>query len=42
MTGGAGLVGSHLVDRLMARGDSVIIVDNFFTGRKENVSHHTA
>ncbi|RWW62088.1 hypothetical protein BHE74_00030810 [Ensete ventricosum] len=30
----------HLVDRLMARGDSVIVVDNFFTGRKENVMHH--
>lgn len=40
MTGGAGFVGSHLVDRLMARGDSVIVVDNFFTGRKENVMHH--
>ncbi|KAL3725375.1 hypothetical protein ACJRO7_030400 [Eucalyptus globulus] len=40
VTGGAGFVGSHLVDRLMARGDSVIVVDNFFTGRKENVMHH--
>eukprot|EP00253_Pinus_taeda_P018798 PITA_18798 len=40
MTGGASFVGSHLVDRLMARGDSVIVVDNFFTGRKENVFHH--
>uniref|UniRef100_A0A5B7BRT2 UDP-glucuronate decarboxylase n=1 Tax=Davidia involucrata TaxID=16924 RepID=A0A5B7BRT2_DAVIN len=40
VTGGAGFVGSHLVDRLMARGDSVIVVDNFFTGRKENVKHH--
>ncbi|XP_071921536.1 UDP-glucuronic acid decarboxylase 2-like [Coffea arabica] len=40
VTGGAGFVGSHLVDRLMARGDSVIVVDNFFTGRKENVQHH--
>ncbi|XP_024533395.1 UDP-glucuronic acid decarboxylase 2 [Selaginella moellendorffii] len=40
VTGGAGFVGSHLVDRLMARGDSVIVVDNFFTGRKENVIHH--
>ncbi|OMO81942.1 NAD-dependent epimerase/dehydratase [Corchorus olitorius] len=35
-----GFVGSHLVDRLIARGDSVIVVDNFFTGRKENVMHH--
>ncbi|CAA3029058.1 UDP-glucuronic acid decarboxylase 2-like [Olea europaea subsp. europaea] len=40
VTGGAGFVGSHLVDRLMGRGDSVIVVDNFFTGRKENVMHH--
>ncbi|XP_073149125.1 UDP-glucuronic acid decarboxylase 2-like [Henckelia pumila] len=40
VTGGAGFVGSHLVDRLMSRGDSVIVVDNFFTGRKENVMHH--
>ncbi|KAL3517439.1 hypothetical protein ACH5RR_020028 [Cinchona calisaya] len=40
VTGGAGFVGSHLVDRLIARGDSVIVVDNFFTGRKENVHHH--
>ncbi|KAK9945683.1 hypothetical protein M0R45_011182 [Rubus argutus] len=40
VTGGAGFVGSHLVDRLMQRGDSVIVVDNFFTGRKENVQHH--
>ncbi|CAD6342792.1 unnamed protein product, partial [Miscanthus lutarioriparius] len=34
VTGGAGFVGSHLVDRLVERGDSVIVVDNFFTGRK--------
>ncbi|XP_051127155.1 UDP-glucuronic acid decarboxylase 2-like isoform X2 [Andrographis paniculata] len=40
VTGGAGFVGSHLVDRLIARGDSVIVVDNFFTGRKENLLHH--
>lgn len=40
VTGGAGFVGSHLVDRLIARGDSVIVVDNFFTGRKENLVHH--
>ncbi|XBJ10109.1 hypothetical protein VPH35_015050 [Triticum aestivum] len=31
---------AHLVDRLVARGDSVIVVDNLFTGRKENVMHH--
>ncbi|CAD5193348.1 unnamed protein product [Musa acuminata subsp. malaccensis] len=40
VTGGAGFVGSHLVDRLIERGDSVIVVDNFFTGQKENVMHH--
>ncbi|KAF9598015.1 hypothetical protein IFM89_023587 [Coptis chinensis] len=40
VTGGAGFVGSHLVDKLLGRGDSVIVIDNFFTGRKENVMHH--
>ncbi|KAL4591928.1 hypothetical protein LXL04_004903 [Taraxacum kok-saghyz] len=40
VTGGSGFVGSHLVDKLMARGDDVIVIDNFFTGRKENVVHH--
>ncbi|XP_078160463.1 UDP-glucuronic acid decarboxylase 1-like [Carex rostrata] len=40
VTGGAGFVGSHLVDKLLARGDSVIVVDNFFTGRKDNLVHH--
>ncbi|RRT76116.1 hypothetical protein B296_00030527 [Ensete ventricosum] len=40
VTGGAGFVGSHLVDKLLARGDNVIVIDNFFTGRKENVVHH--
>ncbi|KAL3071958.1 hypothetical protein niasHT_035828 [Heterodera trifolii] len=37
ITGGAGFVGSHLVDRLMADGHEVIALDNFFTGRKGNV-----
>ncbi|XP_071698121.1 UDP-glucuronic acid decarboxylase 1-like [Rutidosis leptorrhynchoides] len=40
VTGGSGFVGSHLVDKLMDRGDEVIVIDNFFTGRKENVVHH--
>ncbi|KAF6148903.1 hypothetical protein GIB67_014274 [Kingdonia uniflora] len=40
VTGGAGFVGSHLVDKLLARGDNVIVIDNFFTGRKENVVQH--
>lgn len=39
MTGGAGFVGSHLVDSLMIRGHEVIVVDNFFTGSKRNVEH---
>src|SRR6185503_7150056 len=39
VTGGAGFLGSHLCDRLIARGDDVICVDNFFTGRKANIKH---
>jgi UDP-glucuronate decarboxylase len=37
VTGGAGFLGSHLCERLVARGDDVICLDNFFTGRKDNV-----
>ena len=39
ITGGAGFVGSHLVDKLMMQGHEVIVVDNFFTGQKKNVAH---
>uniref|UniRef100_A0A1L8E1X4 UDP-glucuronic acid decarboxylase 1 n=1 Tax=Nyssomyia neivai TaxID=330878 RepID=A0A1L8E1X4_9DIPT len=39
VTGGAGFVGSHLVDLLMMEGHEIIVVDNFFTGRKRNVEH---
>lgn len=39
VTGGAGFVGSHLVDSLMMLGHELIVVDNFFTGRKRNVEH---
>ena len=38
VTGGAGFVGSHLVDRLMQAGEDVICLDNYYTGRKQNVS----
>lgn len=39
VTGGAGFVGSHLVDRLMCMGHDVIVLDNFFSGTKTGVSH---
>jgi dTDP-glucose 4,6-dehydratase len=39
ITGGAGFVGSHLADALLARGATVVAVDNFSTGGKENVAH---
>eukprot|EP00600_Ochromonadales_sp_CCMP1393_P007890 CAMPEP_0174968032 /NCGR_PEP_ID=MMETSP0004_2-20121128/7906_1 /TAXON_ID=420556 /ORGANISM="Ochromonas sp., Strain CCMP1393" /LENGTH=446 /DNA_ID=CAMNT_0016217215 /DNA_START=65 /DNA_END=1405 /DNA_ORIENTATION=- len=39
VTGGAGFVGSHLVDRLMMQGHHVIVLDNMFTGRQKNVVH---
>jgi len=38
VTGGAGFLGSHLCERLVARGDDVLCVDNYFTGRKDNVA----
>jgi UDP-glucuronate decarboxylase len=37
VTGGAGFLGSHLCERLLAEGDDVLSVDNYFTGRKENL-----
>lgn len=39
VTGGAGFLGSHLCERLLADGHEVICVDNFFTGRKSNIAH---
>ncbi len=39
VTGGAGFVGSHLCDRLIAEGHQVLCVDNFFTGTRRNVAH---
>ena len=38
VTGGAGFLGSHLIDRLMEGGDEVICLDNYFTGRKSNIA----
>jgi UDP-glucuronate decarboxylase len=39
VTGGAGFLGSHLCDRLLAEGHDVLCVDNFFTGTRENIAH---
>ncbi len=39
VTGGAGFLGSHLCERLLAEGKDVICLDNFFTGAKDNISH---
>ena len=39
VSGGAGFIGSHLCERLLARGDDVLCVDNYFTGMKKNVQH---
>jgi UDP-glucuronate decarboxylase len=39
VTGGAGFLGSHLCERLLAQGDDVLCIDNYFTGRKDNVAH---
>ena len=39
VTGGAGFLGSHLCERLLAQGNDVLCVDNFFTGTKDNIAH---
>ena len=39
VTGGAGFLGSHLCERLVREGEEVICMDNFFTGRRKNISH---
>ena len=39
VTGGAGFIGSHLCERLLADGNDVICLDNFFTGSKDNIAH---
>ena len=40
VTGGAGFLGSHLIDKLLQQGNDVICVDNLFTGSKQNIQHH--
>jgi UDP-glucose 4-epimerase len=40
VTGGAGFIGSHLIDALLERGDQVIALDNLATGRHDNIRHH--
>ena len=39
VTGGAGFLGSHLCERLLAEGHDILCVDNYFTGRKDNIAH---
>ncbi|TWA53836.1 UDP-glucuronate decarboxylase [Azospirillum baldaniorum] len=39
VTGGAGFLGSHLCERLLARGDEVVCADNYFTGSRSNIAH---
>lgn len=39
VTGGAGFIGSHVCERLLARGDAVTCLDNFFTGQRQNIAH---
>jgi UDP-glucose 4-epimerase len=40
ITGGSGFIGSHLTDRLLARGDEVLVIDNYATGRRDNLNPH--
>jgi UDP-glucose 4-epimerase len=40
ITGGAGFIGSHLVDRLVGRGDRILVIDNYATGRRDNLTPH--
>jgi UDP-glucose 4-epimerase len=40
ITGGAGFIGSHLADRLIDRGDEVLVIDNYSTGRRDNLKLH--
>ena len=40
VTGGAGFIGSNLVDRLVKEGHKIIVLDNFVSGKRSNLSHH--
>ncbi len=40
ITGGAGFIGSHLTDQLIARGNQVLVIDNYSTGRRDNLTQH--
>jgi dTDP-glucose 4,6-dehydratase len=42
ITGGAGFIGSHLVDYYLGQGDQVMVIDNLITGSKQNIAHHLA
>ncbi len=42
VTGGAGLVGSTVIDLLLARGDEIVAIDNFATGRRDNLTATSA
>ena len=42
VTGGAGFIGSHLIDRLVERGDDVIVLDNLSSGKEEFLAHHSS
>jgi UDP-glucuronate decarboxylase len=39
VTGGAGFLGSHLSDRLLAAGHEILCVDNYYTGRRQDIAH---